>query len=339
MNICICGGGGIGTVCASVFSYQGHNVNLLTGHPESWQNKIYAIEEDGKILNGYINKISSRPQDVIPSSDIILLCVPGFLIEKTLREIKPYLSKLSIIGSVVSSTGFFFTAHKIFESPLTLFGFQRVPYIARVKEYGKSGYLLGHKESLNIAIENSNDPYYLMSILQNLFKTKINLLNSYLEASLTNSNPLLHTARLYTMWKDKEYKSFDIQSFFYKEWTNEASELLLQMDKEFMTLISKLNLTQGSIKSILEHYEVSDAKSLTTKISSIPAFISIKSPMKEVNGKWFPDLKSRYFTEDFAYGLSWLIKLYQEMNIKADTSFTVYQWGMRLLTSIDNFCV
>ena len=335
MNICICGGGALGTVCASIFSNNGHVVNLLTGHPENWRHAIYAIDEEGNEIKGMINIISSNAKEVIPTSDIILICVPGYLIEKILKEIRPYKNEHSIVGSVVSSTGFFFIAHDIFKFPTTLFGFQRVPYIARIKEYGKSAYLLGHKESLNVAIENYEDPYRLTHILQNLFQTKVNLLNDYLEVSLTNSNPLLHTARLYTMWKNKEHESFEVQSLFYGDWTEEASDLLLAMDKEFMTLISKLNITPGAIKSILEHYEVNDAKELTAKIKSIPAFAKIKSPMRMENEKWYPDLNSRYFTEDFPFGLRFIKNLAEEREIPIPIIIKVYEWGIHDILKYD----
>ena len=65
----------------------------------------------------------------------------------------------SIVGSIVSSTGFFIFAHEIFGDKAPLFGFQRVPFISRSKEYGKIGQLLGYKKSLNVAIENYEDSF------------------------------------------------------------------------------------------------------------------------------------------------------------------------------------
>lgn len=331
LKICICGGGALGTVCAAVFSSNGHDVNLLTGKPQKWSKNISVLDPDGKIFHGNLQKISDDPQETIKGVDIILLCVPGYLIENQLNAIKPFLQKNSIVGSIVATTGFFFAAHDILSNNNPLFGFQRVPYIARIKEYGRSAYLLGYKDSLNLAIENYNKPILLANLLSNLFNTPINLLNNYLEASLTNSNPLLHTSRLYSLWNGKEFQGVDKPILFYSEWTNKTSELLLNMDQEFMELINVLNLSQENIKSLLEHYEVWDAKSLTNKIKNIPAFKNILAPMKKIGDKWYPDFNSRYFTEDFPFGLKFIYKLGEENKINCNYIKKVFNWGISVL--------
>ena len=43
---------------------------------------------------------------------------------------------------------------------------------------------------------------------------------------------------------------------------------------------------------------------MTAKISWIPAFRGLTTPSVEVDGKFIPDLHSRYFTADFSYGLA-----------------------------------
>lgn len=41
---------------------------------------------------------------------MVLICLPGYAIAKTLEAIKPFLDSDTIVGTVVSSTGFFFEA-------------------------------------------------------------------------------------------------------------------------------------------------------------------------------------------------------------------------------------
>ena len=52
-----------------------------------------------------------------------------------------------------------------------------------------------------------------------------------------------------------------------------------------------------------DHYESQSVKAMTNKISSIKSFKGIKTPAKEQDGYFVPDLHSRYFTADFSYGL------------------------------------
>ena len=333
-KICICGGGSLGLVCTGVFLDKGYKVDLLTGHPDDWSNNIQVYDSDGRTYSGTLDIITSKPEEVIPRADLILLTLPGFMIEKTLEQIQPYLNADTIVGSIVSSTGFFFAAHKILGKTNTLFGFQRVPYIARQKTYGQIGELLGYKPTLNVCIEYSINPEALKKQLEKLFNTPITLLNNFYEASLTNSNPILHTGRLYSLWKDYNGKTYDKAPLFYADWTDEASEYIIEMDREFQVLLDKLEIPKGVIPTLLDYYESTDAQSLTKKIRSIKAFRSIKSPMIEIENGWIPDFKSRYFTEDFPFGLRYIKELAQQNGIHIPVINRIFNWGIEMIKSI-----
>ena len=326
MKICICGGGALGHVCTGVFSTRDDmELSIYSGHPESWGRTILVKDLIGRSFEAKISKVSNDPKEVVSNQDLILLCLPGFLIEKTLKEIKPYIGN-AYVGSIVSSTGFFFIAHQILGEEAKLFGFQRVPFIARVVAYGKSANLLGYKPVLSVVLENIPDQESFRALLEGLFLTPVKLLDNYYEVSLTNSNPILHTGRLYTMFQGKEDTMFDHKILFYKEWTNEASQMLIDMDAEFFRLLERLKIT--CIPSLLDYYECTDAQSLTNKISSIPAFQTIESPMLAIAGGWKADFSSRYFTEDFPFGLRWIKELSEKNQVETPVIDKVYNWGM-----------
>lgn len=334
IKVCICGGGSLAHVCAGVLSSQPEvEVNILTRKPQLWSHQIDVYDAEGKLYRGQMAEISSRPDDVLPECDIIFLCLPGFAIESTLKTIKPYVGNV-VVGSIVSSTGFFFVAHKVFGEGTRLFGFQRVPFIARTTEYGRSANLLGYKPQLAIAVENIEDKESFRQLVEKLWITPTKLLSSHFEASLTNSNPILHTGRLYSMWKDWNGEVYDHNILFYKEWTDEASRILIDMDKEFMQLLDVLPVKKGAIPSLLEYYESHDAHSLTKKISNIPAFQNILSPMKETSwGGYIPDFQSRYFTEDFPHGLRYIWQLAKEKGISTPIIDKVYKWGIEKIVN------
>lgn len=331
MRICICGGGSLGHVCAGVLSaVEGVVLNVLSGQPDRWSDSIMVTDSGGKRFVGHLNKVSEKPEEVVKNQDMILLCVPGFLIEKRLEDIKPYVGG-AMVGSVVSSTGFFFFAHRILGIDKKLFGFERAPFISRVEEYGKSANLLGYKKSLRIAIENIEDRMCFQSFMEKCFFAPVTLLENYLEVSLTNSNPILHTGRLYSMFYGREKELFPRKILFYKEWTDDASEILIRMDEEFFQLLDVLGLTKQ--QRLLDYYESIDAPSLTKKIRSIPAFQSIEAPMCFVGGGWKADFRSRYFTEDFPYGLRWIKELADKYQVKAPMIDKVYFWGLNHIKS------
>ena len=333
-KVCICGGGSLGHVCAAVLASQSDTeVRIFTQHPERWGREVVATDPDGKTFCGRLDMVSADAAEAVSGCDLIFLCLPGYAIKSTLERIRPFVGQAAV-GSIVCSTGFFFAAHRILGEETRLFGFQRTPFIARTTEYGRSANLLGYKAQVAIAVENVADTEAFRALVERLWTTPTTLLASHYEASLTNSNPILHTGRLYTMWHDWDGTPYDRNILFYKEWTDEASEMLIAMDAEFMQLLEVLPVRPGAIPSLLNYYESHDAESLTRKISSIPAFAAITSPMKELPSstpdapQWVPDFESRYFTEDFPYGLSLIVSLAKEHGVETPTLSKVLEWGM-----------
>ncbi|MBR1847977.1 MAG: NAD/NADP octopine/nopaline dehydrogenase family protein, partial [Lachnospiraceae bacterium] len=307
-------------------------VSILTTKPQLWGKSLEIVAPDGNFV-GQLASVSSDPNEVIPQAEIVLVCLPGFAIHDELAKIKPFLSKATIVGTVVSSTGFFFEAFKLLSSDTPLFGFQRVPFISRTIEYGHKAELKGYKESLSAAIEQAENKEVIHKQLEDIFEKPITLLDSFYEVSLSNSNPMLHPSRTYTMWKDwKPGIVYPDNPQFYAEWTLEASSLLIQMDEEFQNLLKALGLKPGCIPTVLDYYESTDAESLTQKLRSIKAFQGIHSPMKEVSDGYIPDFTSRYFTEDFPYGMRFIIETAQKHNFPIPTIDKVYHWGTSIIS-------
>ena len=194
MRICICGGGNLGHVCAGFLANRGHQVSILTTKPERWSQILEIVAPDGS-FEGKLAQVSSQPQEVIPQAEIVLICLPGFAIHDELTKIKPHLSKNCLVGTVVSSTGFFFEAFKVLPADIALFGFQRVPFISRTIEYGQKAELKGYKESLHVAIEQTEDKESVRVVLEQLFEKPVTIADSFYEVSLSNSNPILHPSR------------------------------------------------------------------------------------------------------------------------------------------------
>lgn len=325
-KICICGGGSLGTVCAGVFLANGYTVNLLTGHPDKWEYNI-SVEDNNKKFSGRLNLITEDPKVALENTDLILLCLPGFLLEETISKIAPFVNLNQIIGSIVSNTGFFFFAHKLLPPQQPIWGFQRVPFIARYKEYGKSADLLGYKAVLKVASENI-DKEEFKKILEVLFLTPVEFLNNFYEASLSNSNPILHTGRLFSMWHNYKREIYNNPILFYSDWTDKDSEIVLKLDEEFIKLRDKLKISNKQIPSLRSYYEVETVQEFTNKIKSISAFKNIIAPIKKIEIGYIPDFNSRYFTEDFPFGLHFIKELAKKNNISTPFIDKVYEWGV-----------
>ena len=335
MKVCICGGGSLGHVIAgwSAAKAKGQ-VSVYTSRPGEWVSDIVVDTPEGDKLTGHIFKVSDDPREVVSPADVVLFCYPGYLIESTLKRLKPFFRKDAFIGSVFSSTGFFFDAREVLEPDQPLWGFQRVPFIARVGEYGHSAHLLGYKSELKVAVENVpiGEKQAFVEFLSEWFERKVTLLDNYFEASLSNSNPLLHPAVLYDMFAGD--KVYDRKIYLYKEWSESAAELLIKMDEEFFRLLEVLPVRRGFLPTILDYYESKDAASLAAKLRSIPAFQNLEAPMKQGPTGWVPDYSSRYFSEDFPYGLKLICTLAHENGVPVPTLDRVLEWGMSRIQTL-----
>lgn len=338
MRICIIGGGGLGHTCSGVLSsHSDITVDMLTKRPEKWNHQFKVNAPEGKVFNGKLNTITSDPSAVIPQADIVFLCLPAFCVEDTIKEIKPYLNPETIVGTVVANSGFFLFCHQHLPSTTKLFGLQRVPYVSRVVEYGKEANLLGYRDALYVAMENIDDRESLRAFIAEKFLETTHLVDSFYEVTLSNSNPILHTGRLYTMWKDWDGKPFERCSLFYKEWTLEASEVEVEMDKEFFALLEVLGVNTNNIETLLTHYDSTTPEGMTRKLQSIESLSTILSPMKQIEGGWVPNFDSRYFTEDFPFGLRFIKELAEQHNVPAPMIDKVYEWGMSALRHKNEF--
>ena len=335
MKVCICGGGSLGHVIAgwSAAKAKGQ-VSVYTGRPGEWASDIVVDTPEGDTLTGHIFKVSDDPREVVSPADVVLFCYPGYLIESTLKRLKPFFRKDAFIGSVFSSTGFFFDAREVLAPDQPLWGFQRVPFIARVGEYGHSAHLLGYKSELKVAVENvpTEEKLSFVEFLSEWFERKVTLLDNYFEASLSNSNPLLHPAVLYDMFAGD--KVYDRKIYLYREWSESAAELLIKMDEEFFRLLEVLPVRRGFLPTILDYYESKDAASLAAKLRSIPAFQNLEAPMKQGPTGWVPDYSSRYFSEDFPYGLKLICTLAHEKGVPVPTLDWVLEWGMSRIQTL-----
>lgn len=328
-KICIVGGGSLGHVIAGWLSNKGFNVSLLTRKPEKW-SKDLIITTPTCIFNTKLEKITYDPKEVIPNSEVVLLTVPGFANKEELELIRPHLKPASYVGGVFCSSGFFFEAMDILPKNIKLWGFQRVPFISRTVKYGHEAALLGYRPEFHIAIErdSNNEKEFFRKWVEDAFGSKTKLMNNFYEVSITNSNPILHTARLYTMFSTWDERTrWDHNILFYEEWTIEAAELLIKMDTELFRILKHLPVTPDYLIPLIDYYESTDAESLKNKLSSIIGLKGITSPMIKDDAGWYPDYGNRYFTEDFGYSLRYIWELGKKYGVKMPNIDKVYQWG------------
>lgn len=334
LKICICGGGSQGHISAGVIgSNTEYEVNILTRRPKQWSHHFVTMDLTGKEYHSSLNIISDNPEDVIPQADIILICLPGFAIRSELELIYPYISKQAIIGCVFGGSGFFLQLIEVFGLEAKGFALQRVPFTGRPKVYGHSATLKGYKPYLKVATMNIETPEKIVRILEEWYSTPVYLLKHWLEATLSNSNPLLHPCRMKIMFKDwtpnKIYAR--IPYMYNTDWDDESSKCWVDCDLELRKIMDKLPMDINEVPSILDYYNCEDIAALTSKMQSIEPFKTVKVHMIEVSDGYKVDASVRYFTEDIPYGML-LIKAFAELTNTATPSIdSVIEWAQNIM--------
>ncbi|MDD6184483.1 MAG: NAD/NADP octopine/nopaline dehydrogenase family protein [Bacteroidales bacterium] len=330
MNVCVIGGGHIGTTltCYIKHVHPEHKVSLYTRRPDCFSKSIRCNDVEKGISYSIVpDMVSGEARVAAKNADIVFIALPHFAVEKAFQDIAPYVSPSAMVGVLPGGGGCEFFFRKYFDNRQTLFGFQRVPFTAKLKEYGCETNLKSWKPfSVVGTLQNGRVEEVCQRVEACGLKTE--KASNYLEIALTPTNPILHTSRMYEIFKDKERDfSFETKQKFYVGWTDEASRTLFAMDEELHRLLDAVEgIETSAIKRLSEHYESPTIQDLTTKINSIPTFQSVFVPMKMFDGKYYADTESRMFTEDFPWGLLVIRSYFDYFCLEAPVMDKVLSW-------------
>ena len=297
MKVCICGGGNLAHAFAGELTQNPNikNVTVITRRPKDWEKSI-------KVYRGTTFNHSSEPTQitddysVIKNADFLIITVPCHARKECFDKISQYLTPETIIIIAPAVGGIHYLFKETF--PKNKFvALQRIPYICRTIEYGKSVNTM-LKDNIDV-LYSSNFDKNAHKIVQQLLDIKLNEIKSVWPLLLSNSNPILHIVRMCELLDDKNYPTDEIASL-YGGWKDSTSEFAINMDLELEKIMTKLNVVE--YRTLLKHYEVNSVESLTTRLKTLPAFKTLLVPMKKIDNKYYLDEDSRYIKEDILYG-------------------------------------
>ncbi|MDE6735129.1 MAG: NAD/NADP octopine/nopaline dehydrogenase family protein [Desulfovibrio sp.] len=340
MNIAILGGGNIGTLMAAECARKGHRVTVHTSRPDGWSLELGVHDrEDAFLFSGRIAGVTADLAHAVRGADVIFITLPAETFPALARELAPHVRPGQRMGVIPGSGGAEFAFRELLQKGAGLFGVQRVHSIARLRERGRSVAMLGRKAELQLAAIPGADAQEHARMMEGLFDMPCRVLPNYLSVTLTPSNPLLHTARLYSLFRDWHGQDYPRNVLFYEEWDDLASEMLLRADAELQQLCATLPLELESVKSLREHYESATVAEMTRKIRSIPAFRALPAPMRRTDRGWQPDLTSRYFTTDFSYGLKILLDICGLFHVPSPAMQELWDWYTSVRTPAHSFAL
>lgn len=344
MKIAVLGAGNLGCALSVLFS-QGHEV-FLYSHSHRAQKYIQEMElyneDTDQCIKGRIERITDSLTEAIIDAAYVFITFPAFMFKSFSEELIPLLCSGQHLVFVPGSGGAELIFKEAIDKQCIISGLQRVHGVVRIIESGRLVKQSGIRKSIRVATVPSCYNNEVCSVLADLFHITVEPLQNYLNITLINSNPILHSSRLYSVFKDypdvAEYKSLPL---FYEEWDIPSSELLISMDKELFLMIHILkenHIEVDEIIPILNHYESHDAVSLTKKIRSIKSLRGLTTPaVLNDNGMLCPDVKSRYFTADFSFGLDILLAFSDVLGTENTVMNRVSDWYHRFISDTKRF--
>ncbi len=311
--------GHLGIPCDWLTTFEGEADKLKAALKAS--NGVIATDhQTGEKWFGRPERVSGDPADVVPGAKLIILTLPAFAQEPTLKRIGPHVSPDSSIGAIPGGAAIDVVMNNALGvekvNACTLFGTRTLPWACRIEDYGKRVTVFGTKESDQIVVRPKGKKF-MVAALQEIVghKQKYILANNFLFLSFTMP---WHPCFMYGMFKEWDGKTPFMQvPPFYRSISQFTAELLSHTSDEVMKLRNKITELYPSIdlsdvihvkEWVRRAYGTSmpstDPNDLRAMIAKNPTYgESLLFPMKKVKGGYVPDFTSRYLTEDVPYML------------------------------------
>ena len=173
MKVTIIGGGNLGTLMGATFANRGHEVTIHSTKPEKFKKDIEVYDNKETLLYiGNIYKVTNDLREAIEDAEVVWVTVPPQMFFEIAKAMYPYTKKGQMVGLVpgAGAAEFAFSSH--IDKGVKFFGLARVPSIARLKEYGKSVYMLGPAPELLIGSIPARISTDICEAIQPLFNIK-----------------------------------------------------------------------------------------------------------------------------------------------------------------------
>lgn len=281
MKITVVGGGNIGTQFAVHSAEKGHEVKLFTSGPEHFAKHLTVVDKEGNVLHeGDIAMATSDPHEAFHDADMIMITMPPTMMIPLSEIIYDNTDARTMIGFVPGNGGFELAFSRCINRGNIFFGIDRVPAIARLTERGRSVCCSGYKDELYIGAIPSGSTEKCAALIESIYDIPCVRLPGYMALTLTPSNPILHTSRLKTIFKDYEpgvtYASLPL---FYEEWDDESSVLLMACDDEIQAICRALpDFGLEYVVSERKFYNADTAEDMTRAICTEESLLGLTTP-------------------------------------------------------------
>jgi hypothetical protein len=284
--------------------------------------------------------ISHDPAQVIPGSDLIVLVLPAFAHEPTLRQIAPFVEPGAWIGAVPARGGFdyaaFSTLQKLGRTDIRLFGLQTLPWACRVREYGQKVDILGIKDSVAAASRPANRYGEIAPLLERMLGMPVPNAGNFLALTLANTGQLIHPGIMYALFARWDGAPLEAPPLFYQGLDKEGARTLAGLSDDVQRLRHALTgrLDLSAVRPLLDWLtysygqSIGDASTLRSAFVTNQAYAGLRAPMRQVGpDRFVPDFSARYLAEDIPFGLAVTRAVARLAQVATPTIDRVLSWA------------
>jgi hypothetical protein len=350
-KITICGGGnGTQTLAPIAARNLGCPVDVYAPFADEAERLRAGIAAHGGLeVTGAVQakarprRVSADPAEVIPGSEMVVLVLPAFAHESTLRQIVPFLDEGAWVGAMPARGGFDYCAAQILaehgrDDDVGLFGLQTLPWACRIREYGQVVHVLGVKNVVDVATQPAAKVEQIASLLEQMSGVSIGAAANMLALTLANTGQLIHPGIMYALFADWDGTPFgaDDVPLFYQGLSEEGAQTLAGLSDDVQAIRARLEpaLDLSAVRPLkawlLRSYgdAIADPSSLRSAFVTNRAYAGLKAPVREVlPGQFAPDFRARYLAEDVPFGLAVSRAIAELAGVETPTMDKVIAWA------------
>jgi hypothetical protein len=325
IKITVCGGGnGAQTLMAVAACNLGCLVDLYAPFgDEAARLRAGVAAHGGLEVTGAVQArarprcISADPAEVIPGSEVVVLVLPAFAHEVTLRQIAPFLDQGAWVGAIPARGGFDYCAANVLEEQgrgdVGIFGLQTLPWACRIEEYGQVVHVLGVKQAVDAASRPAARFGQLIPLLARMLGLGVDAAAGFLALTLANTGQLIHPGIMYGHFASWEGVPYDAAPLFYQGLNEEGARVLADLSDEVQAIRARLDeaLDLSAVRPLKDWLmraygeAIADPSNLRSAFVTNRAYAGLKAPMLQVApGGFVPDFGARYLAEDVPFGLA-----------------------------------
>lgn len=354
-NLVICGGGNSAHTLIPLLRDSIFEVSIYTSRPDQWA-KTVELEwhnPQGEIMGKYwgnLKKASDKPEELFPTADYIVFCMPVHKYRVALHTIAPYLNKENkvVVGTLYGQAGWNWMVDEIRKEysldNLIAFSFGLIPWISRLVEYGHKGLTYGCMSENYAAVnpkeyfDQINEEFFDQICYKWFGKGKVDRSDNFISLTLSVDNQIIHTARCYGLHKryGRTWATKEDVPLFYRTFDDVSAKLMEGLDKDYTKIREtiKLRFPEMKFKHMVDYLTLEYFSHKYWSIDVLDSILSsqtlhsITTPViQNENGTWEIDENHRFFLDDIYYGNCIAKWMAEQLNIVTPTIDEILRWA------------